>query len=117
MNHRSQASLALHQSPRLGLDVRAKVNGVVGVAARHERQLAGRVVEEYAGELVASYHLLHLFARGLVAGCIFLSVDALKHLVGVANEVHQEEDGWVGCWKLHLRVGFECTVVMISRCL
>lgn len=103
------------QSPRLGFDIRSKVKRVGRITPRHEGQLAGRVVQQDIGELVATEDLLRRVAGGGVARGELVGVDVQEHAVGVADEIHKEEDGWVCVGWLHLRMGFEGTVLFEVR--
>lgn len=104
MGQVSRSFARLVQSVSLGLDVRTEIDWVRRVAAGHERQFAGRVVEQQVGELVAADDFLYSFLSAAVACSVLGGVDSLQHSVRIADEVEEEEGCWVGVWRLHLGV-------------
>lgn len=97
----------LSQRPRLRPNSRPQVDRVRRVRPRHHSQLAGRIIDKHAGELVTADDFLHGFAGLAVTRGVLAGVDFLQGVVGVFDEVAEEEGGWVRGWGLELRVGFE----------
>ena len=67
--------------------------------------------DENVGKIVAPDHFCDGLFGGSVAGGVLGGVDGFELVVGVADEVVSEEDGWVRGWGLVVWVGFECSVI------
>lgn len=100
----------LVQSSRLILDIGTKISGVGGVTTSHHGHLSSGIIDEHGSEVVAASGLADGVHSGTVAGSELGGVDLLQLVVGVADEVVDEEDGGVGVGRLALGVCFEGTV-------
>lgn len=97
---------------RLGPDLRSEVDGFEpGATAHHGRHLAAGIADKNVGEAVAPDDLCDGLLGGIIAGGVLGSVDGFELVVGVADEVVGEEDGWVRGWGLVIWVGFKCPFI------
>lgn len=101
----------LSQNLGLSLDLRAEISRVGGVAAGHHGQLARGVIDEHVDKRITTLDLANGILSTVIASSILVGVDGLELVVGVADEVVQEEDSWVGVRGLALGVGFKCTAL------
>lgn len=102
--------LDISQLLGLGLDGSSKVEWAGRVATSHESQLAGGIVDQDAGELVAAGDFLNGIKGLAITGGVPGGIDLLQGVVGVFDEVKEEEGGWVRGRGGNLRVSFECPV-------
>lgn len=100
----------LQQSLRLRLNIRTQIDRIPRIITRHHGQLARLIINQFIREPIPRQHLSHLLARGRVSRTDAFQIDRLQLSVGVADEVEEEEDGWVYVWWLHAWVGFEGAV-------
>lgn len=114
MEGERKLKLNLNQRLRLLPNLLPKVDGVVRIAARHQRQFARGIVDEGIGEVVSAEDVLGLAAGVGVAGVELVHVDFEQFAVRVADEIEEEEEGGVGVGGLHLRVGFEGSVCQFT---
>jgi hypothetical protein len=101
----------LSQNLGLSLDLRAEISRVGGIAAGHHGQLARGVIDEHVSKRIAALDLADGILSTIIAGSVLLGVHSLQLVVGVADEVVQEEDSWMGVRGLALWVGFKCTAL------
>jgi hypothetical protein len=101
----------LSQISRPSLNLRPEVCGVGGVATSHQSHLTRGIIDEQGSEVVAASGFIDNADSGTVAGSKLGGVDLLQLVVGVADEVIDEEDCGVGVGRLALGVCFKGAVL------
>jgi hypothetical protein len=80
------------------------------IPTSHHRKLPRSIIDKHIGKRIAALCLANSTLSSAVAGSELVRVDGLDLVVGVSDEVVQEEDGGVCVRRLALGVSLKCTV-------
>lgn len=91
----------LRQNLSLLFNLLPKIHRSAGITARQQRQFARRIIDKHVGEAVAAHDIGDLFLGLGVAGAQLVEINRFELLARVADEVEEEEEGWMGVRGLH----------------